>query len=154
MSKWDQVSAEVPELAQRVYDRFEAHPHHVLATLRRDGSPRVSGINVFFNSGELWFGSMPGARKIDDLVRDPRLSLHSAPLSEELIGGDARVSGLARLLPPHESSQWLQATQGNGQPGVVALVDVLELSLVEVEGDEMVITSWSVTSGLRVTRRK
>ena len=97
---------------------------------------------------------MPGTAKIADLVRDSRLALHSAPISEQLLGGDARVSGRVRVLSDLESGDWLRETQGNDQPGVVALVDVTELTLVEIEGDEMVITSWDLEKGVRATRRR
>jgi hypothetical protein len=43
MVTWKQFSEEVPALADAVQARFKAHKHHVLATLRKDGSPRVSG---------------------------------------------------------------------------------------------------------------
>ncbi|MDJ0111546.1 pyridoxamine 5'-phosphate oxidase family protein, partial [Rhodococcus erythropolis] len=39
MVTWKQFSEEVPALAVAVQARFKAHKHHVLATLRKDGSP-------------------------------------------------------------------------------------------------------------------
>ena len=76
MAKWDDVEREEPAFAARVRALFDARKHKTLATLRADGSPRISGIEVEFNDGELTFGSMPGARKGTDLVRDPRFALH------------------------------------------------------------------------------
>ncbi len=43
MPSWSEVSAAAPELAAAVEARFGADKHHVVATLRTDGSPRVSG---------------------------------------------------------------------------------------------------------------
>ena len=77
MANWSGVEAAAPELAARVRATMDAHKHKVLATLRRDGSPRVSGIEATFTDGELWLGMMPGSRKAADLRRDPRLALHS-----------------------------------------------------------------------------
>lgn len=51
--------------------------HKTLATLRRDGSPRSSGIEATFAQGELWMGSMWRSTKALDLQRDPRFALHS-----------------------------------------------------------------------------
>ncbi|MDI9973605.1 pyridoxamine 5'-phosphate oxidase family protein [Rhodococcus sp. IEGM 1307] len=79
MTNWTQFETEAPDLAKAVAARFEAHKHHVLATLRKDGSPRVSGTEVEFYEGALLLGSMVGARKVQDLQRDPRFSLHSNP---------------------------------------------------------------------------
>ncbi|HXV92950.1 MAG TPA: pyridoxamine 5'-phosphate oxidase family protein, partial [Pseudonocardia sp.] len=70
------------------------------ATLRADGSPRISGIEAEIVDDELTFGSMPGSRKGADLLRDPRFALHSAsvdPPEGDPAGwtGDAKVAGRA-----------------------------------------------------------
>jgi len=57
---------------------FDAHKHKTLATLRKDGSPRISGIEVDFVDGDLWLGAMWQSRRALDLRRDPRFALHSA----------------------------------------------------------------------------
>lgn len=69
--------AEAPELASRALESFGRSRHEVLATLRRDGSPRVSGIEVDFADGELWIGCLRRSRKALDLLRDARFALHS-----------------------------------------------------------------------------
>jgi hypothetical protein len=101
MASWQDVENSEPEFAGRVRRLFDAHKHKTIATLRADGSPRLSGIEVQFEGGELTFGSMPGARKGADLRRDPRFALHSAtvdPPDGNPAGwvGDAKVSGIAR----------------------------------------------------------
>src|SRR6266478_7497110 len=85
MTGWKDVERAEPEFAQRVRGLFDGHKHKTIATLRSDGSPRISGIEVAFEDGELAFGSMPNARKGADLGRDPRFALHSATIdrSEE-----------------------------------------------------------------------
>jgi hypothetical protein len=77
MPSWREVEAEVPELAARARRFLDAHVHKTLATLRRDGSPRISGTEVDFADGELWLGSMWRSLKALDLQRDPRFALHS-----------------------------------------------------------------------------
>ena len=79
---------------------FDAHRHKTIATLRADGAPRISGIEVVFEDGELVFGSMANARKGADLRRDPRFALHSATVdpvegAEAAWPGEAKVSGRA-----------------------------------------------------------
>ena len=61
MATWSELSAAVPELARAAQAAFDAHKHKVLATLRKDGSPRISGIEATFADGELWLGMMPGS---------------------------------------------------------------------------------------------
>lgn len=96
MVTWKQFSEEVPALADAVQARFKAHKHHVLATLRKDGSPRVSGTEVEILDGRLVLGSMFGALKAKDLIRDGRYALHSNPGEHTMEGGDAKIAGIAR----------------------------------------------------------
>jgi hypothetical protein len=98
VTAWRDVEQAVPEFAARVQALFDAHRHKTIATLRADGSPRISGIETTFEDGELTFGSMPHARKGADLRRDPRFALHSATVDpvtgeESLWPGEAKISG-------------------------------------------------------------
>src|SRR5262245_42048944 len=101
MTAWGDVEQAAPEFARRVRELFDAHKHKTIATLRADGSPRISGIEtVFEDGGELVFGSMGGARKGADLRREPRFALHSATVdpvegSEAQWPGEAKISGRA-----------------------------------------------------------
>src|SRR5213593_4588489 len=72
MPRWGDVEAGAPELAALARGLFDAHVNKTFATLRRYGSPRISGIEVDFTDGDLWFGSMWQALKARDLQRDPR----------------------------------------------------------------------------------
>lgn len=93
MTRWDDVIKEAPDLAAAVQARFEATGLGLLATLRKDGSPRMSGIEPLFWDGDLWLGMMSDSRKSTDLRRDPRLGLHAATVDKELKDGDAKVYG-------------------------------------------------------------
>jgi hypothetical protein len=101
MVSWSDVEAEAPEFARRVRELFQAGRHKTLATLRADGSPRISGIETRFDdAGEVTFGSMPGSVKERDIARDPRIALHSPsadpPEGSELDWvGEAKVAGSA-----------------------------------------------------------
>ena len=69
MTSWQDLERAAPELAAALEGRFAAHKHALLATLRRDGSPRISGIETSFRNGELWLAMMPDSRKAADLRR-------------------------------------------------------------------------------------
>jgi hypothetical protein len=150
MPSWNDVTAAAPDLATRVQARFDAHGLAVLATLRRDGSPRVSGIEVLFALGELWLGMMPGSRKSTDLRRDPRLALHSATVDKEVRDGDAKVAGRAHLVDvaderfPAFVAAFEAATGQAPPPGPFDLhrVDVTEIGLLGIGGDHLVVESW------------
>jgi len=105
MTRWQDFEEAAPEFAQRVRALFDARRHKTMATVRADGSPRISGIELAFEDGELVFGSMPGARKGADLRRDPRFAVHSATFdpvegAEAQWPGEAKISGQAIAAGP------------------------------------------------------
>jgi Pyridoxamine 5'-phosphate oxidase len=97
MATWAEFEAQAPELAARVRARFDAHTHKTVATLRRDGSPRISGTECEFEDGELTFGAMWRSMKALDLLRDPRFALHSGSDDPSEWNGDAKVAGTVRV---------------------------------------------------------
>jgi hypothetical protein len=160
MPSWEEVARAVPELATSVRERFDAHRHKVLATLRADGSPRLSGIEVTFKDGEVWLGMMPGSRKSLDLQRDPRLALHSATADPELAGGDARIAGRAIYVSEPGAMAALVAGDerhaGGPPPGDVYRVDVAEVVLVSIgePPDHLVVESWREGGAVRRVERR
>lgn len=151
MTPWADVERVAPQLAGRVLARFLCHPHHILGTLKADGSPRLSGINVMCSEGVLWFGSMPGAMKAADISRDPRIALHSAPLHESLEGGDVQISGSAVPLDASRVMQWRPETPADG---VFFSVLIHSMHVVEVDGDNLVVTMWDNEHGVRSVNRR
>jgi hypothetical protein len=154
MASWDEVEAEAGELAGRVRARFEATGLGILATLRADGSPRVTGIEPFFGLGQLWLGSMPHARKGADLRRDGRFALHAATVDKQVADGDAKVAGRAVLVedPALQRAAAEVLAEGGGEgpePGSYDLfrADVAEIGFLRPEGDHLVIEWWTEVGG-------
>ncbi len=155
MASWGTFEQEAPALAGRVRARFEAHKHLLLATLRRDGGPRTSGIEALIALGELWLGMMPGSAKGRDVLRDPRLALHSAPLDLELADGDAKVSGRAlEVTDPATLASYWEALGRAPMDASVFRVDLAEAVVTTVAGDNLVIDSWRAGEVPRQVRRK
>lgn len=153
MARWVDVDA---GLAASVWTVMEQHKHKVLATLRADGSPRVSGTEVELQFGDLWIGSMPGAMKARDLLRDPRFALHSAPVDNTLTAPDVKVSGTAaEVVDPDEVAAWVAALGREIPPGPFHLfrLDVAEVVSTTVASDQLVVTSWHPSRGVVVRRR-
>ncbi|MFD0775222.1 pyridoxamine 5'-phosphate oxidase family protein, partial [Streptomonospora algeriensis] len=125
-----------------------AAKHHVLATLRGDGSPRVSGTEVDLTGGELLLGSMAGARKAVDLRRDGRMALHTAP-EESMDPGDAKVAGVAVEVTDPEQARALLTDPG-ADPGTFHLFRVLlgEAVVTSVHADRLRIRHWHPRRGL------
>ncbi len=150
VTSWADFCVRAPDLAGRIRTCFGRHPHHVLGTIDSHGAPRLSGINVFFDDDVLWFGSMQNALKVRDIERDSRVSVHSAPLSETLDGGDARVSGRAVRLDPSRVLGWRPETPVDG---VFFEIEVDHAHLVEVVEQELLVTVWDTSHGVRIIKR-
>jgi hypothetical protein len=151
MPSWQDVERAVPEFAQRVRALFDAHRHKTIATLRADGSPRISGIEAVFEDGELVFGSMPYARKGQDLRRDPRFALHSATVdpvegSEAQWPGEAKISGRAIADGPVAPG-----TAGDRFHADIAAVVHTHLN---EQATLLVVEWWAPASGLRKIERE
>lgn|GEM_PF-1336725 len=151
------VEAE-PVMSALVRSRLDAAEHHVLATLRSDGTPRVNGTNVVFHEGDLLIGCMPRTRRADDLRRDPRCALHTAPDLPTLPEGDARLDCIANQLSVERTKlvfQRLAADSGVHQDGEPLDGDLFELrirsaSVVQVDAEQLTVTAWTPGRGLRV----
>ena len=150
VTAWREFEKAEPEFAQRVRALFDAHRHKTIATVRADGSPRISGIETVFEDGELVFGSMASARKGADLRRDPRFALHSATVdpvegSEAQWPGEAKVSGLAVAGPVAE-----------GQDGDRFHADIAEVvhTHLNEQATMLVVEWWTPTQGLRRIERE
>jgi Pyridoxamine 5'-phosphate oxidase len=142
MATWREIEAEAPVLAARARQLFDANKHKTLATLRRDGSPRISGIEITFEDGELRFGSMWRAVKALDLRRDPRFAIHSASDGADF-QGDAKVAGRVEEV-------------GSGQESHLFRADITELVVISLGGDppdHLLIESWHPGRGVTTRRR-
>lgn len=144
MASWEDFGRQAPDLAAAVRARLTATLHTILGTVRADGAPRLTGLEVHFGEGQLWLAMMPDSRKADDLRRDPRFSIHSAP-DVSMVDGDAKVSGLARVVDDRATIDRFAATLGQDLPSsgmALFRTDLTDASLARVEGDFMVIDIW------------
>lgn len=145
MTSWSDFAASQPDLAARVRARFEASKHKTMATLRKDGSPRISGTETAFDDTDLTLGSMPGSVKLADLQRDPRIALHSATVDpvdgqEAQWPGEAKVAGRVVPIPPP-----------GGPEGAYFRVELEEVVLTTIteSGKELRVESWHPARGYR-----
>mgnify|MGYP000935243965 CR=1 FL=1 len=163
---WSTVHAAAPDLAERALAILTSTTNNVMATIRADGSPRVSGIDPFVVDGELWIGSMPGSRKAADLARDPRFALHAVPWESRRIkdgrpdpgDADAKVTGRASLVtdPEVHARVWGalgEQMAGEAPAGDLFALDITSVVAVSVDGEELVIDRWTADEGLRQFRR-
>ena len=144
MPSWSEFEEQAPALAERVRARLDAHTHKTIATIRRDGSPRISGTETEFKDGELWIGSMWQALKARDLQRDPRFALHSGSDDPADWTGDAKLAGVAEeIVDPERTSSHLFR------------LDLREVSTVGLDDERkaLVIEVWTPGRGVRTMKR-
>ena len=143
MARWSEVETEVPELAAQARRFFDLFTHKTIATLRRDGSPRISGTEVDFADGDMWIGSMWRAVKALDLRRDPRFALHSGSQDPQAWRGDAKVAGRMEEVTADGRSHRFRA-------------EIAELVVVRLgePADHIVIESWHEGRGLQRRERR
>lgn len=151
MTSWHAVERAVPEFATCVRALFDAHRHKTIATLRADGSPRISGIEAVFEGGEPVLGSIPNAREGADLRGDPRFARHGATVdpvegAEAQWPGEAKISGRAIADEPTTI----------GADGDRFHADAAEVVHTHLNGEAtmLVVNWWRPTHGLRRIERK
>ena len=158
MAAFADVEFQEPEFAARVRAAFDAHAHKFLATLRADGSPRISGIEMHFVSGEPWLAGMPGSVKFADLRRDPRFALHSGSAEPEAFEADAKLSGRATEVTADDELRRFAEAAGIARENmdfVLFRVDLEQAVLVGLndEKNALLISSWRPGRGLTRTTR-
>lgn len=155
MPSWKEFEVEEPEFAGRVRTMFDAGRHKTMATIRSDGSPRISGIECEFDNGELRFGSMIGARKGADLHRDPRFALHG-PTDHPELGqekdwtGEAKIAGKAIPTGPLLDEE---SGQAHGE-GFIADVQEVVVTGLNDEATKLVVEWWTPQGGLQRVERE
>jgi len=162
MATWDEFARSEPEFGRLIKARFDSHKHKMMATLRKDGSPRISGIEATFADRELWLGMMPESRKALDLRRDPRLALHSTSADSAMPDGDAKLAGRAIEHTGDDTktafSNTLEETGQEMPSGPFHLfsVDIQEAVLIRLgdPADHLVIETWRESQGLSRTERR
>lgn len=165
MATWDGFSAAAPETAAVFLRRLEKTGLGLLATVRADGSPRISPLEPTVSSGRLWLGSMPGSQKSKDLRRDPRCCLHSATEDTNVADGDAKLFGRAMEATDEADRRAfvaaVKATAGHDldeMPGGFDLfwLDITGGSSVQLGegGDHLRITAWQEGRAERVIERR
>jgi len=148
MPSWAEFERAVPEFARRVRRLMSSRKHLTMATLRADGSPRISGTEVEFVDGVLRIGSMPAAMKARDLQRDVRVAIHG-PTADPPPGNDRGWTGEAKV-----AGRAVEVDSGS--PAHRFEIDITEAVITRLNeaGDRLVVESWTPERGYRVIERE
>ncbi len=158
MPAWRVFEEAEPELAERVRRLLDAGRHKTIATLRADGAPRISGIECEIVDGELRFGSMTGARKGADLVRDARFALHGPTFhpeegKEAEWPGEAKIAG--RAVPAGPGSAGGEDEDDEAPEGEMFVADITEVVVTGLDpaATKLVVEWWTPEQGRRRIER-
>ena len=168
MATWTEFAAEAPEIAGLAERRLVATGLMMLATLRRDGFPRISPMEpviaderLTLHDGRLWLGMMVDSTKSRDLQRDGRFSVHTATADKMVTDGDVKLWGGATQVTDHDTlsrfSDDIFASVGSRfEVGTFDAFDVelLGASSVAVADDAMYVRTWRPGEAVRVTEKR
>ena len=102
MKSWMEFESEVPTLAQ-LGKRMLFRPdtcvgYAFLATLRKDGAPRLHPISLVFALDRVFVLIPPTSPKCADLLRDGRFALQAFPPPQNEAGEEFYLSGAAACI--------------------------------------------------------
>lgn len=149
--RWSEMQSNQPRLAELGRERLLAPGVVLVATIRRDGTPRLSPVEPLVLDGDLWLSMMWGSTKAADIARDPRILVHSVITGRDGAEGEYKVRGTARAQEDPvvqrryadavaKSLGWRPET-GRFHLFTVDLHDVTFIRYVDATGDQYV-TRW------------
>jgi Pyridoxamine 5'-phosphate oxidase len=154
---WRDLESAAPEIAHLGRQRLEQARVALLATLCKDGSPRISPVEPYLTQGHLIFGAMSWSLKTRDLLRDPRCVLHSAVTGPDSGEGELKLYGRATEADEEirngcREGWWLE------RPPDAATVFALRIEQAtfiswDAEQGQMTVRQWSPLRGYTKTRR-
>ena len=162
MIDFNELSRLAPEVAGPIGERFAASGLGMLGTVRSNGAPRVSPIEVGPYEGGLFVGMMPGSQKHLDVTRDPRYCLVTAIADRHDLGGEGKLYGAldlvtdpvrsAAILRHHAEANGFDAEVLSGSPMFEVLID--RAAWQRVVDDAWTTLSWRHgVDGVRRRRR-
>lgn len=93
--RWADLESQQPRLAELGEKKLAGPGVVLVATIRRDGSPRVSPVEPLFWQKNLWLSMGWGSQKAKDLFRDPRVLVHSIVTDRSGTEGEYKLRGRA-----------------------------------------------------------
>jgi Pyridoxamine 5'-phosphate oxidase len=96
--RWSEMQDGQPGLAALGRQRLLEPGVVLVATIRGDGTPRLSPVEPFVMGGDLWLSMMWQSRKAADLLRDPRVLVHSVVTGRDGGEGEFKIRGSAHAV--------------------------------------------------------
>jgi len=159
---WQAFRTAAPELASKAEALFERSGVVLIGTVRKDGSPRISPVEPLLLDGDLYLGMMWRSLKALDLIRDPRLTLHSSISDRMAREGEFKLHGrVSELTDLGERARYcagLKAKIGwapeEPRFHVFVLGDVESAALFVTEETQRVVKRWRAGEEVSELRQK
>jgi hypothetical protein len=159
MARWADLEASAPELAARGRELIDRFRFVYIATLRRDGTPRISAVEARIASGELAMSMIPGTLKARDLLRDSRLALNAPLEHPDDPNEEFKLRGRALEVSDHELKEAVasavDSTSGWRPPldWHFFSVDISQAASIVWSEGVMRMSRWSPDEGVREIER-
>jgi hypothetical protein len=153
--RWSEFAAECPELAD-IGRKWIADAHIVLlGTLRSDGWPRISAVECDLVGDDLFTGMIWRSAKALDLLRDPRMTLHSLPPGKDNPAGDLKFYGRAIVVDDADLKRdygdtlYARIQWRPNEPYHCFAYDLESAGFVQFRGTGQDVWRWRAGGGLR-----
>lgn len=158
--RWGDFQAEAAGLAGRMRMLIESAGFVLLGTIRHDGSPRISPVEVHVVGDELMLVMIPNTQKARDVIGDPRVALQSPITNAADPGTEFKLTG--RVFTVADQSQRdaaaLQIEAASGwrphTSWLFVAVGIERVAILEWEKDEMILTRWDRSRGTQGPERR
>jgi len=153
--RWNEFVEACPTIAGLAEERFQRDQLVMIGTLRADGSPRISPCEVDFAEGQLFLGMMWRSKKALDLLRDPRVVVHSVTCNKEGTDGDVKLYGRAfDVVTPEARAAFREAIHARSgwapqEPNHHVFTFEVHMASYVVFGNERRVLAWDRSDGLR-----
>ena len=145
--RWAEFVTAAPEMAALGREQLEAQRVVLIATVRRDGSPRISGAEPVTVEGDLYLGMMWRSRKALDLRRDPRLLIHNPICSNA--GDEVEFSLRGQAIEVHDAEVRRRFAEAVAEKTTwkephfhLFAIDIHNAALVRYEHGEQLVKVW------------
>jgi hypothetical protein len=154
---WRDLETSAPEIARLGRERLDQARVALLATLRRDGSPRISPVEPYLSQGQILFGAMSRSLKTSDLLRDPRCVLHSAITGPDNGEGELKLYGRVteaddQIRNSCQEGWWLSRPPDAATVFAVNIEQAVFISW-DTERGQMIVRRWSPQRGYTESTR-
>ncbi len=142
---WSKLESQVPEIAE--FGRARMHNKVAyLATIRKDGSPRVHPFTPIIGAGHFFVFMEPTSPKGNDLRRDARYAAHCSVMDTSGESGEFIVTGRAKFIDDAElRALAVKVTPYHSAERYILFeFDVESVLVTEYKGEETVRTRWKI----------